>query len=90
PLPANSGGWRGSLRRFWASLTSPERTYGMAVGGGVLTSMFLFSRASIPYLPIWLVPFIGVLCGLLIAWKTETVSPVRLEEIMAGEAMGMT
>lgn len=90
PVRVNSGGWLGPIRRFWASVTSPERTYGMVVGGGLLTSMFIFSGASIPYLPIWLVPCIGVLCGLLIAWKTETVSPVRLEEIMAGEAMGMT
>jgi hypothetical protein len=83
-------GWKGPTRRLYVSLTSPERIYGMAVGGGLLTILFVLSGASIPYVPIWLVPLIGISCGLIIAGKTETVSPVSIEEILAGEAMGMT
>jgi hypothetical protein len=89
PLIAAKG-WLGHLRRFGNSLRSPERVYGMAVGGGMLTVLFLLSNASIPYVPFWCVPIIGVLCGLLMASKTEILNPVRPEEIMAGEAMGMS
>lgn len=88
--PVRNMGWRGVVRRFCSPLLSPERIYGMAVGGGLLTILFILSGASIPYVPIWLVPLIGLLCGLLIASKAETVSPVSVEEILAGEAMGMT
>lgn len=90
PRNITKTGWRGALQRLYASLTSPERLYGMAVGGTLLTILFILSRASIPYVPVWLTPLIGMLCGLLIAGKTETISPVSIEEIMAGEAMGMT
>lgn len=83
-------GYGGHIRRLLVSLTSPERVYGMLIGGGLVTVLFILSKATIPYVPFWCIPLIGILCGLLVAGKTETISPISTEEIMAGEAMGMT
>jgi len=80
----------GHLRRLVLSLSSPERIYGMLVGGSLVLVLFVLSKAAIPYVPLWCIPVVGILCGLLVASKTETISPISTEEIMAGEAMGMT
>jgi hypothetical protein len=89
-LAVEGRGWYVHVRRLRVSLSSPERVYGMAVGSGMLTTLFVLSGAAIPYVPFLCVPFAGGLLGLLIASKTETISPVRTEEVLAGEAMGMT
>lgn len=83
-------GWRGVLQRFAVTFTAPERRYGMAVGAVLLTAMFVISRAGIPYLPWICVPFLGAVLGLIVANYTEKISPIAVEEVTAGEALGLS
>lgn len=83
-------GWRGTLARMAITFTAPERQYGMLVGAVLLTTIFFFSGGGIPYLPWIGVPFIGALLGLIVANYAEKISPISSEEIMAGEALGMS
>jgi ABC-type amino acid transport system permease subunit len=90
-MPIITGtGWRYHIKYFFVSLRSPERLYGMAVGSGMVTLLFVLSGAAVPYVPFLCVPIVGAMLGLLIASKTEILNPVRSEEIIAGEAMGLT
>lgn len=87
-LPAT--GWRKVVERLTIAFTAPERRYGMSVGAVMLTGMFVLSGGGIPYLPWIGVPLIGGLLGLLVAAYTEKISPIAGEEVMAGEALGMS
>ncbi|MBP2664873.1 MAG: hypothetical protein H6Q71_2821, partial [Firmicutes bacterium] len=87
-LPAT--GWRKVVERLTIAFTAPERRYGMSVGAVMLTGMFVLSGGGIPYLPWIGVPLIGALLGLLVAAYTEKISPIAGEEVMAGEALGMS
>lgn len=83
-------GVRGFISRLFGAVTAPERQYGMLIGAVLLTSMFVLAQGGIPYLP-WLgVPVVGALLGLLVASYTEKISPVSSDEIMAGEALGLS
>lgn len=83
-------GWRGTLARVAITFTAPERQYGMVVGAVLLTAIFFFSGGGIPYLSWMGVPFIGALLGLIVANYAEKISPISGEEVMAGEALGMS
>lgn len=83
-------GWRGVWQRLALTFTAPERQYGMAIGAIMLTAIFLAGRGGIPYLP-WLgVPVLGAALGLLVANYAEKISPVSTEEVVAGEALGLS
>ncbi|MDF2875508.1 MAG: hypothetical protein K0R22_2191 [Sporomusa sp.] len=87
-IPAT--GWRRVAERFIIIFSAPERLYGMGVGAAMLTAMFILAGGGIPYLP-WLgVPVLGALLGLLVACYTEKISPIAGEEVMAGEALGLS
>ncbi len=87
-IPAT--GWRRLAERLAFAVSAPERLYGIGVGATLLTAMFILAGGGIPYLP-WLgVPVLGALLGLLVACYTEKISPVAEEEVMAGEALGLT
>lgn len=82
-------GWRAVVARF-AALTAAERLYGMGVGAAMLTAMFVIAGGGIPYLP-WLgVPVLGAVIGLVAAGYAEKISPVAADEVMAGEALGLS
>ncbi|EAX46470.1 hypothetical protein TcarDRAFT_0096 [Thermosinus carboxydivorans Nor1] len=83
-------GWRKVVRRFTLTFTAPERQYGMAVGAVLLTAMFILSGGGIPYLPWIGVPALGALLGLIVANNAEKISPIATEEVMAGEALGLS
>ncbi|WP_425058597.1 hypothetical protein SCACP_32550 [Sporomusa carbonis] len=83
-------GWRKTVERLTITFTAPERRYGMLVGAVMLTAMFILAGGGIPYLPWIGVPFIGAMLGLVIAGYTEKISPIAGEEVMAGEALGMS
>ncbi|WP_371372181.1 hypothetical protein [Sporomusa aerivorans] len=83
-------GWRRVMDRLTVSFRAPERLYGMGVGAVMLTAMFLLSHGGIPYLPWVGVPLIGAVFGLLVACYTEKISPIAAEEVMAGEALGLS
>lgn len=83
-------GWRGLGQRLVLTFTAPERQYGMGIGAIMLTAMFLAGHGGIPYLP-WLgVPVLGALLGLLVANYAEKISPISTEEVVAGEALGLS
>jgi hypothetical protein len=83
-------GWRKVVERLTVGFTAPERRYGMGVGAVMLTAMFILSGGGIPYLPWIGVPVIGALLGLVTAAYSEKISPIASEEVMAGEALGMS
>lgn len=83
-------GWRRIAERMTIGFTAPERRYGMGVGAIMLTAMFIISGGGIPYLPWIGVPVIGAVLGLIVAAYTEKISPIAAEEIMAGEALGLS
>lgn len=83
-------GWRGIALRCAATFTAPERQYGMATGAVMLTAMFILAKGGIPYLPWIGVPVLGAGLGLLVANYTEKISPISSEEVMAGEALGLS
>lgn len=83
-------GWRGFLLRIKITFTAPERRYGMAVGAVILTVVFILSGAGLPMLPWIGVPFLGALLGLIVAGYTDKISPISVEEVTAGEALGLS
>lgn len=86
---AKPAGWRAVLAKF-AALKAAERVYGMSVGAAMLTAMFIFAGGGIPYLPWIGVPVVGAALGLLVAGYAEKISPVAADEVMAGEALGLS
>ena len=83
-------GWRRLFHSLKNTLTAPECLYGMAVGAILLTSMFILAGGGIPYLPWIGVPLLGALLGLFVANNTEKISPVAVDEVTAGEALGLS
>lgn len=67
-----------------------ENVYGMLVGAGMLSFIFYFSGAQIPYVNWYIIPFIGAAFGFLMALITEKITPLSLDEVLAGESLGMT
>jgi ABC-type amino acid transport system permease subunit/prefoldin subunit 5 len=83
-------GWRRITAKLVSPFAAAEKRYGMFTGAVLLTTIFLLSGGGIPYLPWIGVPFIGALIGLAAAHYAEKISPVSSEEVMAGEALGMS
>ncbi|HWR42614.1 hypothetical protein [Sporomusa sp.] len=83
-------GWRRFVQGIRNTLTAPECLYGMAIGAMLLTAMFILAGGGIPYLPWIGVPFLGALFGLLVANNAEKISPVSIDEVTAGEALGLS
>lgn len=83
-------GWRGVISRFAITFTAPERQYGMFTGAVMLTAIFAITGGGIPYLPWVGVPLLGALLGLIVASNTEKISPIAVEEVTAGEALGLS
>lgn len=83
-------GWWRAFQRLKNTFTAPERCYGMGVGAVMLSAMFALAGGGIPYLP-WLgVPVIGAMLGFFVACYSEKINPVAEEEVMAGEALGLS
>jgi hypothetical protein len=83
-------GLRGFIIRFIAVFTAVERIYGMAIGAVLLTTMFVLAKGGIPYVPWAAIPFIGAVLGLIIACYAEKINPVSVDEIMAGQSLGLS
>jgi len=83
-------GWRKAVGKMTTVFTAPERRYGMTAGAVMLTAMFAISGGGVPYLPWIGVPVLGALLGLMAAGYCEKISPVSVEEIAAGEALGLS
>lgn len=85
-----SRGWLAAGTRLVKSVTAPEKKYGMGVGASLLTAMFVLSGGGIPYFPWIGVPVLGAVFGLVIAGYCDKISPVSTEEVVAGEALGLS
>lgn len=83
-------GWRAVPAKILVAFMAPERRYGMIIGSILLTAMFILAGGGIPYLPWIGVPILGALLGLVAAGYCEKISPIAAEEVMAGEALGMS
>ncbi len=88
-IPAAKG-FKKRIAAAAAAVMAAEKQYGMAVGAIMLSAMFALAKANIPYLNFIGVPLIGALLGLIIAHYAERISPVAQEEMMAGEALGLS
>lgn len=77
---------KGILRRFFYA----ENLYGVFVGGVLLSVMFALSGGGIPYLKWYVVPLIGMVLGFFMAQLTEKITPVSVDEILAGHSLGMS
>jgi len=82
--------WKRLLLGIKNTFTAPECLYGMGVGALILTAMFILSGGGIPYLPWIGVPFLGAVIGLLVANNSEKISPISVDEVTAGEALGLS
>ncbi|MDU4961179.1 MAG: hypothetical protein E6X17_11035 [Sporomusaceae bacterium] len=89
-VTVKASGWRKLLRRLISLLFTVEKRYGMLIGALMLTSVFYLSGGGIPYLPWIGVPVVGAVIGLIAAHYADRISPVSAEEVMAGEALGMS
>jgi prefoldin subunit 5 len=83
-------GWRRLLHGIKNTFTAPECIYGMGIGALNLTAMFILSKGGIPNLPWIGVPFLGAAIGLLLANNSEKISPISVDEVTAGEALGLS
>ncbi|MCE5286584.1 MAG: hypothetical protein LLG02_12155 [Pelosinus sp.] len=83
-------GWRGLVFRLTAVFRNSERQYGMCIGAILLTAMFILAKGGIPYLPWIGVPVLGGFLGLIVSGYAEKISPVPTEELIAGEALGLS
>jgi hypothetical protein len=83
-------GWKRMLQGIKNTFTVPECLYGMGIGALILTTTFVLSGGGIPYLPWIGVPFLGAAMGLLLANNSEKISPISVDEVTAGEALGLS
>jgi hypothetical protein len=83
-------GWRRLIHGIKNTFTAPECLYAMGIGALVLTAMFVLSGGGIPYLPWIGVPLLGAAMGLLLANNSEKISPIDIDEVTAGEALGLS
>lgn len=77
-------------KQFLKSIFYREKIYGMLVGAILLSFIFYFSGAGIPYISWYVVPLIGACFGFMMALITEKITPISVEEIFAGKSLGMS
>ncbi|EGO62941.1 hypothetical protein [Acetonema longum] len=87
---ADAAGWRRFVRRFRLGLFARDKVYGMAVGAILLTGIFALAGGGIPYLPWIGVPVVGAVLGYVVSRYAERISPVSGDEVLAGEALGLS
>lgn len=83
-------GWRRMVQGFRHTFAAPDCLYGMLVGSVLLTAIFIIAGGGIPYLPWIGVPFLGALIGLAVANNAEKISPLSMDEVTAGESLGLS
>ncbi|MDI3279751.1 MAG: hypothetical protein QJR13_00055 [Bacillota bacterium] len=81
---------RGANRRWWQWRPDASWLYGPLAGAAIFTGVYLGSGGRLPLLPAWGAVPVGLALGLLTSLLAERVSPVRDEQILAGEAVGLT
>ena len=64
--------------------------FGAIVGSVILTLVYILSGAEIPYVSIPVVIILGLMIGFIVVVMAEKFSPVDRNEIMAGQALGLS
>ena len=73
----------------WRRLFDPVKIIGAVLGTVLLLSIYAASKAEIPLLNLGHIGVLGAFLGLLAAAFCEKFSPVDVNEMMAGQALGL-
>ncbi len=77
-------------RYRFARYFNPLVLMGGLVGMVLLVLIYVASRASIPYVSLGTIAIVGGLLGMTISMFSEKFSPIHADEIMAGQALGLS
>ncbi len=77
-------------KTIWKRILDPVRTAGAIFGTVLLVAIYAASGAEIPYVGLAHMAVLGALLGMLAAVLCERFSPINGDEMMAGEALGLT
>ena len=73
----------------WRRLFDPVKILGAGVGTVMLLSIYTAAKAEIPLLHLGHIGLVGAALGVLTAAFCERFSPVDVNEMMAGQALGL-
>ncbi|HHV93751.1 MAG TPA: hypothetical protein GXX47_04335 [Firmicutes bacterium] len=73
----------------WRRIFDPVKLLGTALGTVLLLSIYRAAGAEIPLLNLGHIGILGALLGLMTAAFCEKFSPVDVDEMMAGQALGL-
>ncbi len=76
--------------KVWRFMPDESFIYGGAVGAFILISIFFITGAKVPLLNNVHVILIGAILGTIASLLAERFSPANEEELMAGEALGLS
>lgn len=71
-------------------LVNPAIIFSSLIGMILLSNIYLLAKADIPFVTIEIVAIAGLIIGALIGGLSERFSPVNSQEIMAGQALGLS
>ena len=71
-------------------LVNPAIIFSSLIGMILLSNIYLLAKAEIPFVTIEIVAIAGLIIGALIGGLSERFSPVNSQEIMAGQALGLS
>lgn len=80
----------GSATGFRRRMFDPVKGFGALLGTLVLGGVYALSGAEIPFLNILHICLVGAMIGWVGGTMAERFSPVDADEMMAGEALGMS
>ena len=74
----------------WFRLADPIKIFGGSLGSLILYTVYQLSKAQIPMVTPSAIAVCGFVIGLLVVVFAERFSPVHSQEIMAGQALGLS
>ncbi|NMB39758.1 MAG: sodium/proton-translocating pyrophosphatase [Firmicutes bacterium] len=77
-------------KHWFSKMLNPILVISAVVGMIMLTAVFYFSKAELPFMNLSTIAFIGLILGGVIGLFSEKFSPVNAKEIMAGQALGLS
>ena len=77
-------------KHWFSKMLNPILVISAVVGMIMLTAVFYFSKAELPFMNLSTIALIGLILGGVIGLFSEKFSPVNAKEIMAGQALGLS